>query len=349
MTCRLCRGRAGAHFHWCTAVGGPGHKPSISMQDVVDLLTNPDPPPEPVTPAPARPDSAPEEVATSPVAPPPVRATDPVADYVASANRSHREAQETRRPSLMQPLAPPKPEPEYPRAEAIRIAKLRDATAELAPAVRWRHIVGDVPSDWIGIDEDQLGAVAHSLADFCRTHGLPISYKIKEDVLALAGFDETEVHTALTNPQRVEVRPETWAKDKRYPVLAFRRGDVMVILGLREPDSPAVIAAYWTSLLAGYDPTSHRERSGGGGAKLTGGLPSTPRALVRRLTMMGAYVDPEWSTTDNPVEVIYDGQNLGMIPTAPRTPKAEIVSAYQRCQRKIHAIDQRASSPAGQR
>lgn len=338
-TCPRCKGWGFAHFHWCTAVGGLGFKPGAEATIPV---------PEPASPvAPARPDPAPEVVATSPVAAPPARAPRRTAPRPLTDN--DRSELRRRNDRVLMHERVEQPEPTYPRAEARRIAQLRDQLAELPPVQKWRHIVGEARVDWVAVDDDQLGAVAHSLALFCRTHGLPITYKIQPDVLALEGFDETQVHAALTSPQRVDVRPETWQKDKRYPVLSFRRGDVNVILGLREVDAPAVIAAYWTSLLAGYDPTAHRDRTGGGGAKLGGGLPTTPKALVRRLSMMNAYVDPEWSMSNDPVEVTYDGQSLGKIPVSPRTPKAEIESAYNRCQRKINAIDMRATSPAGAR
>jgi hypothetical protein len=61
---------------------------------------------------------------------------------------------------------------------------------------------------------------------------------VSDDVLATTGFVTEDVDAALRNPSRVEIRPESWEKTKRYPVLAFYRGDVQVILGMRTPTKP---------------------------------------------------------------------------------------------------------------
>lgn len=352
MNCLVCRGRGDAHFHWCSAVGGPGYKgdppakpPPTGLEATLlireamasialdrdqtqtwppEQPTGGGEPPVGVDPAPA---------ATASPAVRPVRA-ETLAQRMLHRGRALHPESTGRTHS--------QPEPEYPRAEAVKIARLRDQTAESTPVERWHWLAGEAgQATWDKIDDDALGGFALRLSAFCREHGLPITVKIRDDVLALEGFDEAAVRAALLHPDRVDVRPETWEKDKRYPVLSFRRGDVVVILGLRQPDAPAVIAAYWTSLLSGWDPTAHRDRTGGGGSKAIGSNPSNVKALVKRLTMMGAYIEPEWSMSDVPVNVTYYGNDLGKIPVSPRTSKADVESAWSRCQRRIHAIDQR--------
>ncbi len=76
-------------------------------------------------------------------------------------------------------------------------------------------------------------------------------------------------------------------KDKRYPVLGFYRGDVTVILGLRQPVTPKVIAAYATSLLQ-HDTHRVGHTGGGGGKRSASGLPCNPRQVVSQLGFGGA-------------------------------------------------------------
>jgi hypothetical protein len=142
--------------------------------------------------------------------------------------------------------------------------------------------------------------------------------------------------------QRVEIRPESWDKEKRYPILGFHKGDCMVVVGMRQPSTPRVIAAYWTSLLVGRP--ARVNRHGGGGAKKKVGLPSTPTATISRLTGMGAEIegDPVLSKT---VKVTYKGQDLGKISCGAVT-KSVVESDYQRCLRKMQAIDRRQEAKA---
>ncbi len=142
--------------------------------------------------------------------------------------------------------------------------------------------------DW---DQVNLDDTAAKLCQLMR-NGVPpaIRYTYSPDVLALYGVDLNLLEGALRQPERVEIRPESFNRDKRYPVLAFHRGDVQVILGLRQPVSPKVIAAYATSRL---EHDTHRVgHTGGGGSKRSvSGLPSNPRQVVSRLGAGGAQVE----------------------------------------------------------
>jgi hypothetical protein len=77
-------------------------------------------------------------------------------------------------------------------------------------------------------------------------------------------------------------------KDKRYPVLGFHRGDVQVILGLRQPMTPKVIAAYATSLLA-HDTHRVGHTGGGGSGRSVSGLPFNPRQATTQPGARGAH------------------------------------------------------------
>lgn len=317
MSCSLCAARGDAHFGWCSRVGGPGHKPGQA-------------PPEPVVEPPA------------PVVG--LRALRPVEPIDPAFVRVKAEEGVARRDAN---LARPKITvvPEGRHANAVASARLR-GLADARRPVRWRWVdlaSGTMPFDTPHSD-DQLVRTAEEMRELCLG-GLPVGYHISTEVLAVEGFNEEDISAALREPHRVTVRTgDMLGKDKRYPVLSFRRGDVNVIVGLQTPSNPRVIAAYWTSLLAGYDPSVHRGGSGstgGGGARRAEGLPNTPSNMVKRLRAMNVEVDPEWQMTDGPVSVSYEGQDLGKITVGARATKTQVQSDYQRIVRKVAAIDQR--------
>lgn len=159
------------------------------------------------------------------------------------------------------------------------------------------------------------------------------------DVASLAGYDAEQTESVARNPQRVEIRPES--AEKGYPVLGFIRGDNRVIMGFRFPDSPVVVAAYWTSLLA---PGSHGtgSRPGSGGHLGSDGLPKTPIASMRRLRGKGASVTAPRDATA--AEVFYDGQSLGKISVGEGVARVTVEDDYKRCVRKMQAIDIRAKA-----
>ena len=183
---------------------------------------------------------------------------------------------------------------------------------------------------------EELDMQTFDLWEDCR-EGLPGSYPFiyHPNVLSLAGLNTDEVETAIRKPGRIEIRPET--KEKGYPVFAFQRGDVRAILGFRDRAKPSVIACYWTTLLANDE--YRVNRSGGGGSKTMSGLPTNPGASVKRLRSLGAKI--EEAANGKTAVVTYRGQELGQITTGVAIPKATVQSDYQRCLRKMNAIDQR--------
>lgn len=188
---------------------------------------------------------------------------------------------------------------------------------------------------------EELDKMAFELYEDVRD-GLPGAYPFiyHPNVLALNGLNTDEVETAIRKPERIEIRPET--KAKGYPVFAFQRGDVRAILGFRDRAKPSVIACYWTTLLA--NDTYRVERTGGGGSRTMSGLPSNPGASMKRLRQLGATVAP--ASNGKTAVVSYGGQELGQITTGVAIPKATVQSDYQRCLRKMHAIDQREGATA---
>lgn len=305
MKCKRCGARGDAHFGWCVSVGGPGYPPSKAPK-VVDTALPP------------------EDVLTLAKGLQPALAAAP-------------------------DLAPPKRgklmvlhSPVHVIEPGVRVVSTR-TPQENAERLRrnellWTAVSGDV--DWGRFD---IEATAHQLFESCQ-RGLPwaIAFGYHPDVLALQGLDLPQCEAAVRAPERVEIRPETGKKG--YPILGFSRGDVKVILGMRAPTRPMVIAAYWTSLLAA-DEHRRPERVGGGGARKPGGLPTTVTALVKRLTEAGADVDEAWKTSGT-AAVKYHGQELGKVTTGPGADKRQVQQDWQRTTRKMHAIDQREAASA---
>ena len=204
-----------------------------------------------------------------------------------------------------------------------------------AARMRWSTYAGEV--DWSKVEVE---ASVHDLWDMCK-RGLPpaISFGYLPEVLEMYGVDFDMVESIIRSPQRVEIRPEY--KTKRYPVLAFHRGDVMVVLGMRIPTKPWIIAIYVSPLL---EHDTHRVGgTGGGGSRRSQGLPATLRASIRTLTMLGAEIPEDWETaTDRAMPVMYKGADLGKIQVG-HVEKRQVQSDYQRVLRKMHAIDRRQS------
>lgn len=191
--------------------------------------------------------------------------------------------------------------------------------------------------DWSTVDLEASAAQVHRR----MLHGLPdgIGFFYLPDVLALYGLDQDMTESCLRNPDRVEVRPETFHAIKRYPVLGFYKGDVNVILGFRDPAKPCVIAVYVHSML---EHDTHRvNHTGTGGARKLSGNPKNVKQLRQHLEARGAELMPNEQHTRATVK--YKGEDLGQVSLVEGTARQTVETDWQRTQRRIHAIDQRAA------
>ncbi len=268
----------------------------------------PSPPPPPAVPAPPKKAPAPKARLRTKV---PLEALAALINYGEVAPKPAP-------PPITVVKAPPRPQP----VDDTRTSPLPDP-----------EVVRNFDWDRVNLDD-----TAAKLRDLMKD-GVPpaIRYTYKDDVLAVFGLTIDLMEGALRHPERVEIRPESFNKDKRYPVLAFHRGDVQVILGLRQPVTPKVIAAYAISRLQ-HD--THRVgHTGGGGSKNgTKGLPSNPRQVVTQLRARGAKVELNPLTEGSPVEVFYKGQSMGKISTG-TVPRSTAEGDYQRTLRRMAALD----------
>jgi hypothetical protein len=198
------------------------------------------------------------------------------------------------------------------------------------------------PEDPWATDELILAEAASFFKMF--RNGLPeaIRFDYFPEVLAVDGLNLDDVEAAVRHPEDVEIAREH-ALGNRYPILRFRRGDVVTVMGFRTPRRPRIIAGYWIGLLL-HDThrVSYAGITGGGGARKEVGLPNTPRQAINRLKGIGADITWEETMTDvKAVEVKYHGQSLGKISVDPTTKRDMVKSQYQSFHRKMHAIQLR--------
>ena len=200
------------------------------------------------------------------------------------------------------------------------------------------------PQEWVKVEaepeakpltEEEMDKALFDLYMDVRS-GYDGAFGYHPDVESLQGLNKDEISTAVRQPERVEVRPES--KAKGYPVIKFSRGDVNVVMGYRDRKSPAVIRAEWGWLLGHSQ--YQIDRHGGGGSKGSSGnsLPNTFAQLAGRLKIAGAEVTPN---ADGKTAVVsYKGQELGLV-TKEKCPRATTHSDWNRMTRKIAAIDRR--------
>lgn len=223
--------------------------------------------------------------------------------------------------------------------EAIVGASLERQEVQDTFGRKWIILPGidDGNEDWDGADYEG-GAVKVQRA---VAKGLPAAAPLlfHDDVTALHGIDLDEVEAAVRHPQRVEIAPETGVK--KYPILKFWRGDVLTVVGFRQPYLPKIIAAYIGGL--GLHNQGNQNVSGGGGARKTAGLPKNPKALIKRLTEAGANCTEEAGGKTH--KVIFRGQDLGQINTGPAATSKDIENAWQRMRRRMEAIRMREDAP----
>lgn len=238
---------------------------------------------------------------------------------------------------------PPAPLPQTPvRFSALQEPALRPARqAPDAPvSPQWILLPGQNPDSWTG---EQFEQNAWRLqARISKGVGPDMALKFFDEVTALHGVDLDMVESVVRQADKVTVDGST--ATRKYPVLHFQRGDVLVVVGFRQ-DTPLIMAAYFSGPGMSGIPTGHGNRgAGGGGARKATGLPTSVNAVVTRLRSCGAEVkeDPGGNTA----EVWFAQQSLGKIQTGIRATKDTCRSDYQRCIRKIDSIQQKERSTA---
>jgi hypothetical protein len=136
--------------------------------------------------------------------------------------------------------------------------------------------------------------------------------------------------------------PDVTDKDRKYPVLRFRKGDLYVIVGFREPQKPMALGVYAQSRL---DPdTHHTEAAGGGGSKTKRiSTPTTFVQLKKRIAALGCVLEESASDPEK-VVVTYKDQELGKVQVGGTQNRVQIRSDWNRIERKVDAIDRRETA-----
>lgn len=204
-----------------------------------------------------------------------------------------------------------------------------------------RGILDDPADEALWRDENGWEMTVGYVHERCK-NGLPdiCDLHVHPDVLALYGVDLAMAESVVRNPAHVVIAPETF--EKKYPVLRFRRGDLMAVVGFKHPRTPAMIAVYVDALLMPDDSKPQRMGgAGGGGSRKRQGVPTRPTMLLKALKELGATL--EIDVDKQRATVKFADQDLGQVEIADTVSKETVESSYQRMQRKIHAIQARSA------
>lgn len=120
---------------------------------------------------------------------------------------------------------------------------------------------------------------------------------------ALWGLSVSAVEDCIHHPQQTAVDPRT--KEIGHNVLRHRRGDVVVVVGYREPETPQVLFVTTMTGLA-----ERHVRGGNGGTGST--LPRSYRELRKRILDLGYRISvdsahPKVRTSDGRVIMTFPG------------------------------------------
>lgn len=243
------------------------------------------------------------------------------------------------------PLAFSEPEPEsviaWSSDKSQRPAPSRIIRVMPGKASTGRGILDDPSDEALWRDEQGWETTVGYVHQRCK-NGIPdvCDIQIYAEVLALYGVDLEMAESVARNPSHVVIAPETY--EKKYPVLRFRRGDLMAVVGFKQPRTPMMIAVYVDALLMPDDSKPQRmSGTGGGGARKRQGVPTRPTMLLKALKELGATL--EIDVDKQRATVKFKDQDLGQVEIADTVSKETVETSYQRMQRKIHAIQARSA------
>ncbi len=252
------------------------------------------------------------------------------------------------RPAAPAPSPAPAAAKAAPAKAATSVMRTRGqsllAAYDIAPLEQQRAEA--VPVEWAATEEGLTIWATYVRAKDGIPQKVPVLFR--DDVSALYGVDLELLEDIVRRPERCEI--DASSTQRGYATLKYWRGDVMSVVGFRDPYRPMIIAAYVNNIaLAQY--MSKNPTGGGGGARKAQGLPTRPQKVVERLRDLGAVID--WTPNDNvdTVEVTYQQQSVGKINVGPVYTKTTCEQDFQRTQRRMAAIDRagQASLNGGRR
>lgn len=150
-------------------------------------------------------------------------------------------------------------------------------------------------------------------------------------------FPQELVEHVCKYPQEVTLDPTS--ADKGYHVLRMRRGDITVVVGLRDPENPLALYVYLNT------PEDHTY--GGGTRKSTPGAGTkkekAPQSLRQMLGWCAANgCTTEWSSGSGHTKVYFEGAFMGTLPTTPSDHRS-FKNAYSQISKKVAVARARQS------
>jgi hypothetical protein len=147
-----------------------------------------------------------------------------------------------------------------------------------------------------------------------------------QDFLDYYSFPKDLVEDVLRHPHRAEKDPTSMGSG--YLIVRLIRGDITVVMGLRDPENPTVIYVY---LNHPGDNVVNRKAGQGPGSK----LPSSLREL--RTWALAAGCKFEMGGTGH-TKVFYKDQLIGTLPNTPSGGKRSIENAYSALRKQIAGV-----------
>lgn len=295
-----------------------------------------------------RPQPVPPPAALRPVPPPPPRCrTCRELDVVDAWGKECDECAQTPAVrTLPQPAAPARVE--FANGQSFTEAELDESAAEAerprvipepAAAAREDDDAGDliiVGGPRAGLPPVTMPDDGLAIVEACRD-GLPevVPLLIHPNVRALFGFDMDLSVDCVRHPMGVEL--DTTFKQRSFPVVRFRRGDLYVVVSFRDRQRPAMLGVYVDAAL---EHDTHRVNAvGGGGSRKRPGKPGTPTQLATRLRELGVTVGEP--NAQGRAQLTYAGQDLGIVQVDGIARRDTVISDWDRAQRRVEAINRR--------
>lgn len=152
-----------------------------------------------------------------------------------------------------------------------------------------------------------------------------------EDFVATYSFPKDLLEDVVRDPDSVGIDPSSEGRD--YKVLRFRRGDITVVVGLRDPDAPSVIHVWLHYPEEDFTvPMGKISKPGSGGGER---VPTNERQLKGYLMGQGCSLKPAGS---GHIAVFWGETRIGTIPSTGHTNGEAIKGYYSTLRKRLFSL-----------